>query len=229
MRHQPALQWTLQDLGDGFALPVGPRRVSLLGTVKTSEKPHQFEAFVAARPIPPQHVRTSTTHHSAQHQTDRDQIVRIAQDRNEVRDKIDRRGQIREQDAQSDPHASRRLRISGETAEQANNIGHEPLRRTKVHATRTRQRKHGHEQEPGQHQRDNDQNEQFHKPIVSPPQAPTTSCFNPRSRSGRDPAPAARNHAVQRQSQPSENGTYAIGEALENVLSSMTPLDGVES
>ena len=140
-----------------------------------SQAPDQLESLIAASPMLCKRVRAGPTNHGAQHETENNHIVRVPEDRNEVRHKIDRRRKIDQQHTQPDTHTPRCRWIFRETANQPNNIRHERLRLPEIHPTRTRQREDQHEQKPRRHQRHDHENEDPHPTIVSPRPRPSAA------------------------------------------------------
>ena len=57
-----------------------------------------------------------------------DDVIGVAQYGHEIRDQIDRREQLREQEKQADTHASGHVRVGSQPPQQPNEIGKQPQR-----------------------------------------------------------------------------------------------------
>jgi hypothetical protein len=70
--------------------------------------------------------RAGAAKEASQHQRDEDGVVQLARDRDEVRDQVERKGEIHEGERRRNLPAGRNTRIAEEPLEQDGAVRHEP-------------------------------------------------------------------------------------------------------
>ena len=106
----------------------GKRRRRSGSTLYASQLLDDGQPGRAARPVPTQGLDASTPDDRPQHHSHDDGIVGVADHRHEVGDKIDRRGQVDQQECQANAYPSGDRPVGGQPTDQPDQVGHQSQR-----------------------------------------------------------------------------------------------------
>lgn len=93
-----------------------------LGTRQAGEAAQGGEPVVGPGPLRSHSIEAGSAHDAAQGCGDDDGVVGVTEDRDEVRDQIDRHRQVSKQQTKADPHTSRQRLVSSEAMDQADHV-----------------------------------------------------------------------------------------------------------
>ncbi len=104
---------------------------TLSTALRSGEALNNTESIRGPGPVTFDGLRSGPAGHRAQRERNADDVIGVADHRNEVRDQIQRRDQVRDQEQQPDTDTAGQAAVSGQTAQQPHQI------REQAHASRS--------------------------------------------------------------------------------------------
>ena len=120
-------------------------------------------------------VGSSPAHDRAERGADDHDVVRVADHRDEVGHDVDREREVREQEPQPDPEASRQLAIASHPPQEAHEVGEQPEGLGRGTTSGSAEQQERRERQPGQHQGDGQAHSDPHEHRITPPHRPRLS------------------------------------------------------
>ena len=119
---------------------------------EVAETRDEIEPCIGAGPARPHEFGTRLSDETADNQADEDRIIGEPEHGDEVRNQVDRQGQIAQHQQESDAGRASERRVPTQPADQSDRIGQDPRRVTQRGAVRPEHDKADDEQQPQHHE-----------------------------------------------------------------------------